>query len=183
MRACEGCRRRKIKCDAATTNTWPCSACVRLKLTCVPPTASYEKEEPNDGQGFDLSNSQTFDVLEPVADDSYPDQASLAATLAEPLPAVSLNSSSPDPFIKTEAYQPVSYLESPLDPITLQYGRYSNVGAGFQDTAHSLQPQFTDSSAMGISEPKMSTPSSEPGVSDLADALCNLQIVYTGVRK
>lgn len=37
MRACEGCRRRKIKCDAATTNTWPCSACIRLKLTCVRP--------------------------------------------------------------------------------------------------------------------------------------------------
>ncbi|KAM7222560.1 hypothetical protein V8F06_002054 [Rhypophila decipiens] len=37
MRACEGCRRRKIKCDAATTNTWPCAACVRLKLHCVRP--------------------------------------------------------------------------------------------------------------------------------------------------
>ncbi|GAO13654.1 hypothetical protein UVI_02017610 [Ustilaginoidea virens] len=37
MRACEGCRKRKIKCDAATTNTWPCSACIRLKLHCVKP--------------------------------------------------------------------------------------------------------------------------------------------------
>lgn len=37
MRACEGCRRRKIKCDAATTNTWPCSACIRLKLHCARP--------------------------------------------------------------------------------------------------------------------------------------------------
>ncbi|KAK6533042.1 hypothetical protein TWF281_007204 [Arthrobotrys megalospora] len=43
MRACEGCRRRKIKCDAATTNTWPCSACKRLKLTCVPPTMQFDK--------------------------------------------------------------------------------------------------------------------------------------------
>ncbi len=42
MRACEGCRRRKIKCDAATTNTWPCSACIRLKLHCVRPNAQYE---------------------------------------------------------------------------------------------------------------------------------------------
>lgn len=42
MRACEGCRRRKIKCDAATTNTWPCSACIRLKLHCIPPTANYD---------------------------------------------------------------------------------------------------------------------------------------------
>ncbi|KAI5296604.1 hypothetical protein KEM52_005901 [Ascosphaera acerosa] len=37
MRACAGCRKRKIKCDAATTNSWPCSACARLKLQCIPP--------------------------------------------------------------------------------------------------------------------------------------------------
>lgn len=44
MRACNGCRKRKIKCDAATTNTWPCSACSRLKLVCVPPTIGQESE-------------------------------------------------------------------------------------------------------------------------------------------
>ena len=183
MRACEGCRRRKIKCDAATTNTWPCSACIRLKLTCIPPSANYEKEGSSDGQDFDLSNSQTFDVLEPGAEDSYPDQASLAATLAEPLPAVNLSSSSPDSFIKSEAYQPVSYLERPLDPNTLQYGRYSSIGAGIPIAANNTQPQYSLSSASGMSQPDMSLSSSEPGVSDLADALCNLQIVYTGVRK
>jgi hypothetical protein len=42
MRACNGCRRRKIKCDAATTNTWPCSACARLKLVCVPPAIGQD---------------------------------------------------------------------------------------------------------------------------------------------
>lgn len=45
MRACEGCRRRKIKCDAATTNTWPCGACVRLKQNCVPPTFNYDQNQ------------------------------------------------------------------------------------------------------------------------------------------
>lgn len=44
MRACNGCRKRKIKCDAATTNTWPCSACTRLKLVCVPPSIGQEGE-------------------------------------------------------------------------------------------------------------------------------------------
>ena len=53
MRACEGCRRRKIKCDAATTNTWPCSACVRLKLHCVPPTVNYDGDFPSTGQSFE----------------------------------------------------------------------------------------------------------------------------------
>ncbi|KAG6000352.1 hypothetical protein E4U21_005561 [Claviceps maximensis] len=40
----KGCRKRKIKCDAATTNTWPCSACIRLKLHCVRPNG-YEGSE------------------------------------------------------------------------------------------------------------------------------------------
>jgi hypothetical protein len=53
MRACEGCRRRKIKCDAATTNTWPCSACIRLKLHCVPPTVNYDRDFPSSGQSFE----------------------------------------------------------------------------------------------------------------------------------
>ena len=57
MRACEGCRRRKIKCDAATTNTWPCSACIRLKLHCVPPTVNYDREFAPDSQGFDQSET------------------------------------------------------------------------------------------------------------------------------
>lgn len=46
MRACEGCRRRKIKCDAATTNTWPCSACIRLKLHCVRPNGYDGSSDP-----------------------------------------------------------------------------------------------------------------------------------------
>lgn len=45
MRACEGCRGRKIKCDAATTNAWPCGSCVRLKKNCVPPTFSYDRNQ------------------------------------------------------------------------------------------------------------------------------------------
>lgn len=46
MRACNGCRKRKIKCDAATNNTWPCSACTRLKLVCVPPSIGQESDFP-----------------------------------------------------------------------------------------------------------------------------------------
>lgn len=53
MRACEGCRRRKIKCDAATTNTWPCSACIRLKLHCVKPN------------GFD-ADPNAYETMDPI---------------------------------------------------------------------------------------------------------------------
>jgi hypothetical protein len=52
MRACEGCRRRKIRCDSATTNTWPCAACVRLKLHCVPPVGGIDGDfaDANSGE-------------------------------------------------------------------------------------------------------------------------------------
>lgn len=47
MRACDGCRKRKIRCDGALQNgPWPCGACTRLKLKCVPPTLDAEDELP-----------------------------------------------------------------------------------------------------------------------------------------
>lgn len=55
MRACNGCRKRKIKCDAATTNTWPCSACTRLKLVCVPPTIGQDSDFQSE-QGLEATS-------------------------------------------------------------------------------------------------------------------------------
>jgi hypothetical protein len=64
MRACEGCRRRKIKCDAATTNSWPCAACTRLKLNCVPPTVSYEKDSSQPGvHTFELQRPNDYPTI------------------------------------------------------------------------------------------------------------------------
>lgn len=57
MRACNGCRKRKIKCDAATTNTWPCSACTRLKLICVPPTIGQDGDFIPETQGVEPSGA------------------------------------------------------------------------------------------------------------------------------
>ncbi|TWU76163.1 hypothetical protein ED733_001904 [Metarhizium rileyi] len=59
MRACEGCRKRKIKCDAATTNTWPCSACIRLKLHCVRPNG-YEGSDTTTSYDTMLDSSRQF---------------------------------------------------------------------------------------------------------------------------
>ncbi|KAF2857300.1 hypothetical protein K470DRAFT_223646 [Piedraia hortae CBS 480.64] len=53
MRACDGCRKRKIRCDGALQNgPWPCGACVRLKLKCVPPSLDVDEEQqqPTTGQ-------------------------------------------------------------------------------------------------------------------------------------
>ncbi|KAL8766939.1 MAG: hypothetical protein Q9209_006420 [Squamulea sp. 1 TL-2023] len=61
MRACEGCRRRKIKCDSATTNSWPCAACVRLKLQCVPPSLNYDRVHGGGGAYSGLEGVLDFD--------------------------------------------------------------------------------------------------------------------------
>lgn len=46
MRACDGCRKRKIRCDGALQNgPWPCGACSRLKLKCVPPTLDQDDDQ------------------------------------------------------------------------------------------------------------------------------------------
>ncbi|RAL07481.1 Zn(II)2Cys6 transcription factor [Aspergillus homomorphus CBS 101889] len=108
MRACNGCRKRKIKCDAATTNTWPCSACTRLKLVCVPPTVGQDNDyfagpsiEPNPAGSLTTSNApessaSSFAVSQGFRDNgqhtaghihSYNDDLSVYAQFAQPAPS------------------------------------------------------------------------------------------------
>ena len=72
MRACEGCRKRKIKCDAATTNQWPCGSCVRLKQPCIPPTLNYDRSNGGGGHNLGLERVLDFDNSEGSGDDDYP---------------------------------------------------------------------------------------------------------------
>ncbi|KAL8779398.1 MAG: hypothetical protein Q9213_006966 [Squamulea squamosa] len=71
MRACEGCRRRKIKCDSATTNSWPCAACVRLKLQCVPPSLSYDRVQGGGGSYSGLEGVLDFDHSSASGEDEH----------------------------------------------------------------------------------------------------------------
>lgn len=75
MRACEGCRRRKIKCDAATTNQWPCAACLRLKLHCVPPTVNYDRVHQGGNHPSGLERVLDFDNSGGSSDEEYGFQA------------------------------------------------------------------------------------------------------------
>lgn len=77
MRACEGCRRRKIKCDAATTNAWPCAACVRLKLHCVPPTVNYDRTHTSSSNISGLERVLDFDNSSGSGDEDYPHHTSV----------------------------------------------------------------------------------------------------------
>lgn len=117
MRACEGCRRRKIKCDAATTNTWPCSACIRLKLHCVPPTINYDSEFSTNGQGFQTENVEYESAGS--GDDEYQQQIlrqqqqqqQLSATPRTAAPTYAQQVPYTDPI---GVYQPSAYVHPPL---------------------------------------------------------------------
>ena len=76
MRACEGCRRRKIKCDAATTSAWPCGSCLRLKLQCVPPTVNYDRAHPGSVHLSGLEKVLDFDHSSGSGDEDYPQHTS-----------------------------------------------------------------------------------------------------------
>jgi hypothetical protein len=80
MRACKDCRRKKIKCDAATTNTWPCSACIRVRSQCVPPIINYDRDFPGDPETFE-SERQAIMTRDDV-DNYYRQQASIQQQLA-----------------------------------------------------------------------------------------------------
>jgi hypothetical protein len=121
MRACEGCRRRKIKCDAATTNSWPCAACTRLKLNCVPPTVSYEKDSSIPGvQTFELQTSNDYPTI-PVGNISdYQRQPSIPHTQYGAVPVNMRTPVQSHYADSVPVYQPSAYLP-PTTNQDLQY--------------------------------------------------------------
>lgn len=69
MRACEGCRKRKIKCDGATTSSWPCGSCTRLKQKCNPPVVNLDRATPGGGPLAGLERVLNFDEESGSGDD------------------------------------------------------------------------------------------------------------------
>lgn len=66
MRACVACRHKKTKCDAATSNSWPCGACIKHNIKCIPPSSD------NDSEGASPFQYQSLDPRQgsSVGDDS-----------------------------------------------------------------------------------------------------------------
>lgn len=135
MRACEGCRRRKIKCDAATTNTWPCSACIRLKLHCVPPTVNYDSEN---GQGFDGQGGQYEGGS---GEDEYQDQISLQQQMAAQKGPHQVYPQQVQYTDNVGVYHPVSYGQPPPVQQPLQFHSIQGPG-GVIDNHYPAQNVF-----------------------------------------
>lgn len=182
MRACEGCRRRKIKCDAATTNAWPCAACIRLKLNCVPPTVSYDKDYTPGSNTFEIERPQEYENPAVSGQDDYQRHHSIHHLPAEMAPAV------PPGIPATYAdgmrmYQTAPYIDPQTHQEHLQYPPMPQPSVVGQELNYQTHPMYS-----GAPAPPLNTSSSDgswknESSSDLADALGELKIDHTAVGK
>lgn len=186
MRACEGCRRRKIKCDAATTNTWPCSACIRLKLHCVPPTVNYDQDfsrqsYERERAGFESGRS---------ADDDHHQQVAIHQQIGQPHKNMSPIYAQQIPYADPAGvYNPGSYGEpSTHSQPTMHYSNLQTpmqTPVGVVDSHQNYTPQSVYSS-MPLQQDSAHPESPETyeqdqyGQQNLADLLGNLRVDEAG---
>lgn len=172
MRACNGCRKRKIKCDAATTNTWPCSACTRLKLVCVPPTIGQDGDLIPEGQG-----------IEPSPDPGGPSSAPESSHAFPVPPAYSEN---PQPTLGTmPSYDGMGMYSQLASAPQSQPGIYPDMRPPPMDLSHPTfqQPIFSGTHAPPLETTERATfVDREPSTAeDLSDVLGELKIDETGI--
>ncbi|KAF2400422.1 hypothetical protein EJ06DRAFT_537972 [Trichodelitschia bisporula] len=183
MRACEGCRRRKIKCDAATTNSWPCAACTRLKLNCVPPTVSYEK---------DSSTSPGVHTFEIQRVNDYPTIpiGNISDYHRQPPPQYAPVAQSMPPQVRSNYVEPMGAYQSPtyIDSTQPQLP-YGGVPAVAIPESQIKYPQISYATPPpgipSVSAPDSSWKSDGSVVSSMADelseAMTELKIDHLGI--
>ena len=183
MRACEGCRRRKIKCDAATTNTWPCSACIRLKLQCVPPTINYDRDYTSAGQFLDAEQDTHYDVPPGNPNDGFHQH-----TMSQPdLSIITTQEHIHPPQLPYSdgggAYHTTSYSGRSTSHPELQYVPMTSAHINVPDPASQSLPVFPTppGHAISSSEPGDSWSQDQFSAATLSDALGELKIDETGV--
>lgn len=170
MRACEGCRKRKIKCDAATTNTWPCAACKRLKLTCVPPVGGIDGE----------SNPSIPD------ENSPPSLATTQYDAPENLAYVQNYDSQPDLNPDYSAVYDATTQQSIYNSHDFRYGSFSHGPDQLNVHPQPAYPQHRYSSfdsVNGLPPLSVGSPQSTDSVTaeELAENLGDLRIADTGI--
>jgi len=191
MRACEGCRRRKIKCDAATTNTWPCSACIRLKLHCIPPTVNYDQNFPGAQQGFEQDRGEYEGS---AGDDEYHQQVAMQQQLAGQQKNIPPIYTQQLPYQESVGvYHPSPYGE-PSSSHSQQSMHYGNLQTpvSAMSSHHQYQPQsaYTTPTLAQHSHSHSQSPQSSDtydqdqyGQQNLADLLGNLRVNADGSGK
>jgi hypothetical protein len=184
MRACEGCRRRKIKCDAASTNTWPCSACTRLKLHCIPPTGGNDRDYAGTGsladseEPVEYSISQTHGV-NPMHTQPHPSQQYANLPSIPTTESISQYTRSDIPFqLSSYSYSQDGFREQYLVPDQAPFPTSNPTIIG-PHPYYSHQPpaQVRHDSTVSTSE------SEHTAAEDLSEALGELKIAEIGIGK
>lgn len=177
MRACEGCRRRKIKCDAATTNAWPCAACIRLKLNCVPPTVSYDKDY-NGSQTFDLEPKPLEYASDVPSQHEFQRQPSMTQAMPHQMPLSMAGAAQgmyqPSPYVDQQSQDQCHYQPLSQPQVVQQTMGYA--------------PQQPYPQASSAPPTILTPPESEPhwrsdSASSLSEALGELKIDHTAVGR
>ena len=189
MRACEGCRRRKIKCDAATTNAWPCAACVRLKLQCIPPTVNYDRTHSAGGHVNGLERVLDFDNSSGGSGDEDYSQGPIIQNIYHIGSGPELMSSSHPPYAHSlgSSYPP-SYTDrsdSQLSHHHMHYENVTSVPLPTSKASYHSQSSFHTSNIIPMDIPENSEPWTHDNMSaaGLSEALGELMIDETGVGK
>lgn len=169
MRACEGCRRRKIKCDAATTNTWPCSACIRLKLHCIPPTVNYDGGQTQ--RPFDADQKLEYESGG-SGDDDFSSQLPMQQHLQTVSKGMQSTYNQQMAFgDASNGFQPINYATVPSNQQPLQYTQMNPPAL--------MESQFPSTSPFSMTQmppmqPPVLPPQQQPSSPDL------YQDPYTG---
>lgn len=178
MRACEGCRRRKIKCDAATTNTWPCAACTRLKLTCVPPTVSYDKDSSTSPgiHTFEIQRAATYPTVSVAQIQDLQRQGILQQQLYGAVGST-LPSAGHAAFAEASGYQAPVFIDSTGQQDVLDYSPLRSSTLASQDFSSPYYPSpGAHPHSASIEKSEFPSWKSESGVSSIVDAFGELKI-------
>lgn len=188
MRACEGCRRRKIKCDAATTNTWPCAACVRLKLPCSPPTMGFDGNDAVTDADFahdnTINNAFSFDDVNSFLDSNNNNNNNYQYSQSDmqqqyfPVPQANQYQHMANPADQSRSSSFAS--AQPAFDATFQYASLDVQAPTAAEAAYAFSTSFSDSSRHSDRTiVKGHTP--EVDEPDLSEALKDLKISKTGL--
>ncbi|KAH8732887.1 hypothetical protein GQ44DRAFT_600786 [Phaeosphaeriaceae sp. PMI808] len=169
-------RHKRLK---ATTNAWPCAACIRLKLNCVPPTVSYDK---------DFTGSQTFELepkpLEYASPDDHPQHDyqrhssmthSMHHQMTPTIPGQVSSMYQSSPYAEQQSQESIHYQTMSQPQVVQQNMSYS-------------APQVYSQTSAPPPVMTMTPPESEPAwrtdsVSNITDALGELKIDHTAIAE
>lgn len=148
------------------------TACTRLKLTCIPPTVSYEKDLNGGSQTFEVNQPQQYRTVDHVQ--IYQPSIPQAPPTAAPLPPSQVTGSYPAAF---PTYPQSSYLDLPSLPHT------SIPSAAVTNSTFSYQPQPSYDPSYHHPTAGDLAWSGDMNPDNLAEALGELSIDHTGVGK